>query len=330
MYLRTLYQRFTGDASDAGFEVWCDHVRIRDEPRAHSRAVDGISSGRCRIEGECRSFFLDTLGVPAAARARTNVCDAVVHRLPSSHGYRFMEFRNRGRFGIVLAGEDALGRKIVIKLLNLSATVGKTMLSEPWLTTARANLEHEVLMLHAVALAAPGTFPVLIDACTITGGRGARFGVLLMEDAGFDSLHTALTRSTGPGIHSVGAAKLMRQCARRLKGLHAAGVIHGDFHTANVVLSAPDVRFVDTSRTCWLPRHNGVWRASRDYDLAVFVNALDDAAMPELCTPFLQEYLGVNKTSATAAAQQLLCTPSEMQARYRAYSRVLASLAEHL
>ncbi|KAG5186477.1 hypothetical protein JKP88DRAFT_241086 [Tribonema minus] len=249
-----------------------------------------------------------------------DVCDAITRQLPSKHRYRITDVRNRGSYGIVLAGRTDQNADVVVKLVNLSSVKGMNVLGEPWYMTKRASFDHEVGMLHAVNLGVPDVFPEVLDACVVKRAAGVNFGFVLMRDAGTESLHTVLASGR------IVPGDLMPMCAHVLKGLHDKGFVHGDLHAGNVICESTCVTFVDTSRTLFFANDNADFRAAKLYDLAVLINSVDDIATQDhtLCAQFLREY---NHTQIGADdMSELLFTPEQLQEKRQEYLRILSRM----
>ncbi|KAG5188952.1 hypothetical protein JKP88DRAFT_253128 [Tribonema minus] len=263
--------------------------------------------------------FSCVLGISAAARAGLNVCDAISQRLPSRKRYSITDVRGRGSYGVVLAGRTDEDAGVVAKLVNLSSATGMNVLGEPWFVTDIKSFRREIVMLHAVALGAPGIFPEILDACVVKGGAGVSFGFVLMRDVGTESLHAVLASGR------VGARRLMQVCAQLLKSLHASGFVHGDLHTGNAICEPPHVQFVDTSRTVYFGDASVDCKVAKLYDLTVLINSVDDIARLDsmlLCSQFLQEYYG-SSSAGVAEVNDLLCTPEQMREKREEFVRIL-------
>jgi tRNA A-37 threonylcarbamoyl transferase component Bud32 len=290
-YLKCFFKCHTGNTSDRSFKMWMKaHAPKRGSFIGRRRGSafecpEEITSV-CTLDDVCRTFFHDVIGVPEMGRDKStiNTCDAISMRLSQDMRFCVTGMRNRGTYGIVLSALTLNRERVIVKLCNLSADSGVSLRGEDWLPTQRLDFEHEVYMNAALNMSAPNLVPKLYESSVTESGPAARFGMIIMEDAGPVNLHAYLSSSSVEEC-----ARIVKRCATALRNLHSLHFCHGDCHSGNLIVGDV-IKFIDFSKSMY----RGSMRAMF-FDVVTLVNSIDDVSdrrSPELCLAFLSEYYG--------------------------------------
>ena len=244
-----------------------------------------------------------------------------------------------GSYGVVLLGKGALtGKSYIVKVSRLApggaaSCQGSYRLprmngkptSAVWHCMTPQDFSRGVQAQRALNQCAHVCTARVLRAGTVvthSDHRQETLGVCIMSRLRGLTLHALLTGGQCDGPQ---CSVLAARCGKALASLHAGGIVHGDFHSNNIIIGAGlQPALLDFDRTC-----NSRILQHRLHDVAMFM----DSVPAQVWQAFWDAYCGVrgasNPLTGSAAQQTQTTVHAHSSVLFKQYIAHLNSLHHH-